>query len=168
MQHPRRVKGRLVRAPGRGVASRLISVVQPFLDPSPRARGDVSCLNPNTFAAGCIPAVRRTAFWPVDWAWPTRVHLRFCAAALLAAVSRRSSQGSSPRVRGRLSSAMNNMTHSGFIPQRSPHFPHRHSWAAVAFQPADPHPRDPAVASSCPGFMTTGSGAAGWRTHMSQ
>ena len=53
-------------------------------------------------------------------------------------------------------------------PQRSPHFPHRHSWAAVAFQPADPHPRGPAVASSCPGFMTTGSGAAGWRTHMNQ
>ena len=26
-------------------------------------------------------------------------------------------------------------------PQRSPHFPHRHSWAAVAFKPADPHPR---------------------------
>ena len=38
-----------------------------------------------------------------------------------------------------------------------PHFSHRHSWAAVAFQPADPHPRGPAVASSCPGFMTTGS-----------
>ena len=27
------------------------------------------------------------------------------------------------------------------IAQRSPHFPHRHSWAAVAFKPADPHPR---------------------------
>ena len=53
-------------------------------------------------------------------------------------------------------------------PQSSPHFPHRHSWAAVAFQPADPHPRGPAVASSCPGFMTTGSGAAGWKTHMNQ
>ena len=56
----------------------------------------------------------------------------------------------------------------GLAPQRSPHFLHRHSWAAVAFQPADPHPRSPAVASSCPGFMTTGSGAAGWRTHMNQ
>ena len=29
----------------------------------------------------------------------------------------------------------------GNDPQRSPHFPHRHSWAAVAFKPADPHPR---------------------------
>ena len=29
----------------------------------------------------------------------------------------------------------------GCEPQRSPHFPHRHSWAAVAFKPADPHRR---------------------------